>query len=147
MATSLNCSETPYFKNNSVGVDKGMFVRSLDFYAFSRTRYHVMTLATKDVFFLVRYFILGFILNKAFKHFIALFFRRHPKRCERYVFTDIILYLLSCQAISATGIILFTRPSSLIQITLFPDKFQHGVIFFERSSCLATIKKSPSVLF
>ena len=83
MAASLSGSKTPNFKNYSMGVGKSVPVRSLDFYALGRTRYPVAALAAKDVFLPVRFFILGFILNKAVKHFIALFFRRHPKKMGR----------------------------------------------------------------
>jgi hypothetical protein len=83
MATSLNGSKTSNFKNYSMGVSKSMPVRPLNFYSLGRTRYPVTALAAKDVFLPVRFSILGFILNKAVKHFIALFFRRHPKKMGR----------------------------------------------------------------
>ena len=60
MAASLNGSKTPYFKNNSVRVGKSVPVRPLHFYALGRTRYYVMALATKDVFLLIRFFLLFF---------------------------------------------------------------------------------------
>jgi len=78
MAASLDGSKTSNFKNYSMRVGKSVLVRSLDFYALGRTRYPVTALTAKDVFLLVRYFILGFILNKAVQHFIALFIGRHP---------------------------------------------------------------------
>jgi len=108
MAASLNGSKTPYFKNNSVGVGKGMLVRPLDFYALGRTRYHVMTLATKDVLLLIRCFLYGFILNKAVKHFIALFFRRHPKKMWKiciYCYHSLPYFLI--RQIRTTGITFF----------------------------------------
>ncbi len=83
MATSFNGCKTSYFKNNSVGVGKRVTVRSLDFYALGRTRYPVTALATKNIFLLVRYLIFSFILDKAVKHFITLFFRRYTKKMER----------------------------------------------------------------
>jgi hypothetical protein len=83
MAASLGGSKTSNFKNYSMGVGKSVLVRPLDFYAIGRTRYPVTALAAKDVFLPVRFFILGFILNKAVQHFIALFIRRHPKKMRR----------------------------------------------------------------
>jgi hypothetical protein len=80
MAASFDGSETSNFKNDSMGIGKSVPVRSLDFYALGRTRYSVTALAAKDVFLSVQCFILGFILNKAVQHFIALFIRRHPKK-------------------------------------------------------------------
>ena len=80
VAASFNGPKTPDFKNNSVGIGKRVTVRSLNFYALFRTCYPVTALATKNIFLLVRYDILGFILNKAVKHLVTLFFGRHTKK-------------------------------------------------------------------
>ena len=86
VATSFNGSKTPDFKYNSVWIGERVTVRSLDFYALCRTCYPVTALATKNIFLLIRYVILGFILNKAIKHFITLFLRRHTKKMGRTKF-------------------------------------------------------------